>query len=100
MLLTGVGAFFFALLLHAQLGVSSRLSTPVRALTGVGIVAGLLGLGMLGEMVDPDPTLNVQGELGALLPVPAGMVPASSVSDFLDRTEVLTEELEQMSDSG
>ena len=100
MIVTGVGACFVALLLHVQLGVSSRLSARVQGREGVGIVAGFLGLGMLDEMIGSDPTMNVQDELGALLPVPASMVPTSSVSDFLHRTEALAEELKEMSEQG
>ena len=51
-------------------------------------------------MIGSDPTMNVQDELGALLPVPASMVPTSSVSDFLHRTEALAEELKEMSEQG
>ena len=73
------------LIVYAHLGVSSRMRRRPRAIAAAAIVLSLVGLAYLAETVDPEPALPVQGALGSLLPVPADLIPAADLDDFLDR---------------
>jgi hypothetical protein len=88
------------LLLHVQLGVASRMGRPRRATMAVGIATALIGVVFLLNGIDPEYGTSVQGELGALYPVPAGVVPSVTTDDFLEATFRLDDRLTEVAQEG
>ena len=85
------GIAIATLILYAHLGVSSRMRRKARGMVAASIVLSLAGLGYLAGTIDPEPELTVQSALGSFVPVPADLIPAAGLDEFLDRA---TAELE------
>ncbi len=89
------GIAIATLTLYAHLGVASRAGRRARGMVAASIVLSLVGLGYLAGTIDPEQEVPVQSALGSFLPVPAEMIPAADLEQFLDEAiDDLTLDLE------
>ena len=91
-------SLILAMLVYGHLGLASSLRRRSRLWAGLGVSAAVIGLGVIADYANRSAFSTEMEFSGVLKPIDSALLPAASIDRFIESTEQLKKELEDLAE--